>query len=438
MISGIILTFLLGCLTVIIFLPEITCKLLKISLSFATGIIINSVLTFAVICLRLPKQEIILPIVELILILYLIFIAKKRKILLSNEKVRENTLLKIFHSITFVCCLILLLLHFYKDLYGSWDGIFIWNLHSKFLYTLYQSGESFKILFNPAINWSHIDYPMLLPCFNYRLHLFSNSYNFINPIVTGIIFYISVVFALAGGIKLLTNTRNGLIAGMILMTIPVFLYESGAQCADVPLSFFILLTFIMLFLYEKFQNKNYLLFTGLFAAASAFTKNEGILFLLVFSFLYFYTNKNHDKKPYLNGILIPALCVLYSKIFLSSQNDIFYQMTIGDILSRLTDFSRYKTVFLYYFTNIIKNIPWIVCLLSAYFTGTRTKYSKNTNKIMLILCLLIIFIAYTMVYLITPRDLSWHLETSSFRLIVQYISLVIFFVFINFNCCDKS
>ena len=437
MILGIVFTFFIGYLTVINFLPEITSRLLRFSLSFATGIVINSVITFIVLLLQLPKQEIILPTVEIIIISVLLFFTKKREITIFNEKDGVNVWLKIAFWIFFAVSVFLLLLHFFKDLYGSWDGIFIWNLHSKFLHTLYQSGESFKIFFNPSLNWSHVDYPLLLPVYNYRLHMFSHSYNFINPIITGIIFYISVIFAFVGGIKTLINSKNALISGMILMTLPVFLYESGTQCADVPLSLFILLTFIMLFLNEKFQNKNYLIFMGLFASASAFTKNEGILFLLIFSVLYFLMNKKQDKISYLKGLLAPAFCVLYSKIFLFSQNDIFYQMTINDVWSRLTDFSRWQTIAKYYIFNIKTNILAIALLLFSFLTGIRTIFSKDRNKIILILLFFIVFIAYTIIYLITPRDLNWHLETSSFRLIVQYLPLTVFFAFINFNCCDK-
>jgi len=437
MIGAVVLTFVTGYLTVMILLPEITDRLFRISLALASGVVIGSVLTFAVVCFQLPKQEIILPISEIILTAVLLFFLKRRRINIFSEKTGGNLLLNIAFGIVLVMSFSLLLLHFYKDLHGSWDGIFIWNLHSKFLYTLYQSGEPFKILFNSALNWSHVDYPLLLPIYNYKLHLLSHSYNFINPVITGIIFYISVILALTGGIKILINKKNALIAGMILMTIPVFLCESGTQCADVPLSLFILLTFIMLFLYEKFQSKNYLFFTGLFAASAAFTKNEGILFLLVFSVLYFVINRKADKKAYLQGTLIPLICVLYSKIFLFSQNDIFYQMTISDIWSRLTDFSRWKTVSQYYLFNIKTNILLISVLLFSFLTGVRKVFQKNKNILILILTLFIVFTAYTTIYLITPRDLNWHLETSSFRLIVQYIPLIVFFIFISFNCCDK-
>ena len=67
MIGAVILTFITGYLTVIVLLPEITDRFLRISLSLASGIVIGSVFTFAAVCFQFPKQEIILTAAEIIL-----------------------------------------------------------------------------------------------------------------------------------------------------------------------------------------------------------------------------------------------------------------------------------------------------------------------------------------------------------------------------------
>ena len=129
MIYGVLLTFVIGYLITILLLPEITNRLLKISISFATGIVINSVLTFMIICFQLPKQEIIIPIVEILLAAGLLIYIKMCGITVSYEKDKRNILLKTAFWIVFIIAFMLLLLHFFKDCHGSWDGIFIWNFH---------------------------------------------------------------------------------------------------------------------------------------------------------------------------------------------------------------------------------------------------------------------------------------------------------------------
>jgi len=61
---------------------------------------------------------------------------------------------------------------------GDWDAWSIWNLHARYLY---RGGEHWTSLFSPALNWSHPDYPLLLPASVMRSWVFAGGETVAGP-----------------------------------------------------------------------------------------------------------------------------------------------------------------------------------------------------------------------------------------------------------------
>ena len=130
-------------------------------------------------------------------------------------------------------------------------------------------------------------------------------YSDILPIITCAMFYFSLIFGLTGLVKELSNYKNAIASGLILMSSKYFIHYSTSQCADIPLSLYILFAVGSLFLYEKYNNNAFLFFAFFFAGCCAFCKNEGIVFFIVFILLFFFFMPKMNKKIILLGSMFP-------------------------------------------------------------------------------------------------------------------------------------
>ena len=85
------------------------------------------------------------------------------------------------------------------------------------------------------------------------------------------------------GVSRLRSRSQGLLAGLVLIGLVSFLQRGTLQYADVPLAFFILSAVLLLVLYDASERpqRGLLVLSGLAAGLAAWTKNEGLLLLLV-------------------------------------------------------------------------------------------------------------------------------------------------------------
>lgn len=442
-----LLTFLSGFLLTKLFLPEIRSKMLVFGYSLGMGISIEAILMFAVLNVSYPFQKSVFLGIEVLIIIFLclyLFRRMKGSINFQNNVSETDSEKASFckkYLIFFIAAMLFvtaeLFFHFAKEPYGSWDGMFIWNLHAKFLYVLYENSMNYKDFFNLVMEWSHIDYPLLLPLYNYKNHLLYNSYNILLPVISAFVIFLASVFTLTGSIKEIVNMKNALIAGIVLLATKAFVWESMTQCADVILGLYILLSAVSLCLAEKYNNNKFVSFAFFFAASAAFCKNEGILFFCVFVFLYLLFIKK-NVKFILIGCLIPLICVLYSKVFLYGKSDLFSDRSLIEIIGKLCDFSGYKLIVLHYIGNTENLINLVILFVLGVLSGQRQDVLSTKSKLILVSLTVLIFAGYFVIYLISPNDLNWHLASSSMRLTVHYTPLIIYLIFAVFNCCDKD
>jgi hypothetical protein len=167
--------------------------------------------------------------------------------------------------------------------HGLWDAWAIWNVRARFLAG---PGEVWRNAISPLLGRTHPDYPLLLSGFIARCWKVAGNYDTAVPVATAFLFFTGTVALLVSCLALVRSLSAGLLAGLVLLTGAVYLQQPMAQFADVPLAFYYLAALALIcraWLGEEPRRSALLALAGAAAASAAWTKNEGLVFLVVFS-----------------------------------------------------------------------------------------------------------------------------------------------------------
>jgi hypothetical protein len=233
---------------------------------------------------------------------------------------------------------------------------------------------------------------------------------------------------------------------MILMGTPFFITLGASQFADVPLAFFILTALALLLFPARSAEgqRGALILAGLAAGLCAWTKNEGLLFLLVAAAGLFGTTihaggRNEVFKrcaAFLAGALPVLLIVCYFKLRLAPANDLVAGFSMAALFDKLLDWGRYEAIARAFFITGISFTQGLIdvrvgmhlnpgavnILLPAVyllFAGIRIGREDRPGLFQTGAILLLMPAGYFFVYVMTPVDLAYHLATSLNRLFLQ-------------------
>jgi Dolichyl-phosphate-mannose-protein mannosyltransferase len=326
--------------------------------------------------------------------------------------------------------------------HGQYDAFAMWNLRARFFYR----GAQYWKEFTHVTADSHPDYPLLVPASIARSWEFIGRETQLIPSVIALLFTFGTIGLVATSVSHLRGERQGLLAGLILLGTPYLILHGAAQYADVPVGFFFVATAVLLFLHAESTSKNnFLILAGMAAASSAWTKNEGILFLVSLFFLHpVITILKKGKKQCCSELLALVMgaapigaVILIDKFSLAARNDLIAGQGVGLTVPRLLDISRYHVVLHWFLSAPFSFGRWnslitMPVLLVFYFLLLGAGVRKKEICAASIAVLLAIFmtLGYFFVYILTPANLTWQLESSFDRLLLQLWPLVVFTYFV--------
>jgi len=325
------------------------------------------------------------------------------------------------------------------NLHGRWDAWAIWNLRARFIF---RGGAGWADAFTGLLDWSHPDYPLLLPGLVAKCWSFIGRETVLVPIAISFLFTFTTILLLYSSLSILRGKNRAFLAGITLVASFQFIRFGAAQCADIPLGFFILAVLVS-FAVHDFQNvpdRNLVILAGAMAGISLWTKNEGILFLLAIlaGRAVASLGKNgfraliREMFPFGKG-LVPVLAVwAFFKLKYAPSSDFFSAANTGPLSSRLTDWPRYIQVAKLYLGKLIRfeNGLLILACLFLLLVGVE-KFGKNKSRILAPLTtLLVMHGGYYFVFILTPYDVTWHINTALDRLLLQLWPAAIFSVFL--------
>lgn len=347
-----------------------------------------------------------------------------------------------------------LLFAFLREPHGRWDAWLIWNMHARFLF---RAGERWREAFAAGLDWSHWDYPLLLPLAIARGWTYQGGEGLAAPALIAFGFTVLTAGLLAAALLLLRGRTEGCLAAMVLLGTPFFLFIGAAQFADVPLAFFFLATLAALTAQSRFPEGRpaLLVLAGLAAGLAAWTKNEGLLFALATTAALFGTTLLREggkaarrrTAAFLAGALPVLALVLAFKLTLAPANDIMAGVGIAPLAEKLLDPERYRQIARAFvltglsFTRGVIDVNQVMrfnpgpvgpLLLGAYLllAGIRLPRQERSGLTAAAVTTALMLSGYFAIYVITSQDLSWHLATSLNRLFLQLWPAVILLAFL--------
>src|SRR5262249_13148363 len=129
----------------------------------------------------------------------------------------------------------------------------------------------------------HPDYPLLIPASIARLWLNWGADSVPAPAIVACCFTLASVAAVAVGIRQLRRRLQGVLAGLVILGNVAFLLSGILQhYADVPIGFYFASALLLLAIHDSNPRSTSvtLVLAGAMAGLSAWTKNEGWMFVV--------------------------------------------------------------------------------------------------------------------------------------------------------------
>ncbi|MFY9570403.1 MAG: glycosyltransferase family 39 protein, partial [Blastocatellia bacterium] len=352
-----------------------------------------------------------------------------------------------FASVLFVIALIsaavTLVFISLKKPHGDWDAWAVYNMKARFLF---RGGAQWKDLFSQPMEWSGPDYPLLIPTAIAACWTLMGTETLVIPALVAILFTLATVGIAAFCVSVLRGSLQGSLAGLVLLGTPYLVTHGADQYSDIPIGFFFLATLALIHLHDQFSNGDcrFLVLAGLMAGLAAWTKNEGLLFMIAVVVSRFAVLVPRiGLKPYLremrflaSGLLPILLVVIYFKLTISAHSGLLFPPEGPNFIAKLTNLWRYWTIFDYFVGRGLGFGNWpspVVPLLAFYLLLLGIGIGDNQKRAIAgsLMALGIMLTGYFMIYVLSPRDLDWHLVTSLDRLYSQLWPSFIFVFFLT-------
>ncbi|AMJ66453.1 hypothetical protein AXW84_14215 [Hymenobacter sp. PAMC 26628] len=207
-----------------------------------------------------------------------------------------------------------------------------------------------------------------------------------------------------------------------------------------PLAFFYLSVIILLTFAEQAKERSKFLYmlAGIMGGLAAWTKNEGLLFViaavlsrLVIAYKGDWKMGSKSIGYFVMGLAPILLVLLYFKVHFTPANDLVSGQNLSTF-HKLASPSRYYLVIRRFILTGLSFGGWIespaiLLITYALMFGTYSVQEKSTIANSLVIA--ITLLGYFFVYIVTPVDLTWHLDTSLNRLLLQLYPSMLFSYF---------
>jgi hypothetical protein len=327
--------------------------------------------------------------------------------------------------------------------HGEWDAWAIWNMRARFLF---RAGEFWRDAFSNQLDWSHPDYPLLIPGIVAMCWTLVRAESTLAASSAAFLFTLGTVGVLISTLGVLRGKMQAFIAGILLLGSASLMVNGANQYADVPLGYFILGTLALLCLQDRYpEDLRFSVLAGLTAGFAAWTKNEGVLFLVAVIAARAWAISRYGNRAALMpqflrlaaGFAAPLAVIAFFKLRFAPPNDLLSKQP-SHVVAHLADIGRWIAVLEGYVRETFRIgyflIP-IVLVLALYWYLVRFKVELEQRPA---IATILVAVGLTLagefaIYIALPGDASWQVQTSFERLLLQLwpSGLLAFFIAAN-------
>jgi hypothetical protein len=304
---------------------------------------------------------------------------------------------------------------------GDWDAWAIWNLRARFL----AGSGTWHNAVSPELSRTHPEYPLLWSgVIGQAWAATGDAGNPAVPIAAAVLISVAAPLLLAASLALLHSSAAGWLAALILVSTAAWWRQSQALYADVPLAFWILATLAAAALAQaRGWHRPALILSGLLASLAAWTKNEGMLFIVISALALAWAARGLCI-PWLAGALPVALLAAAFRLLLAPPSRLFDA-------GLMTDTGRAFQVLKGLTAGVAGLGPWaanpiLLSVLLASAIGLRRPFKTAW----LLAPPLALLAGGAAVLWGTTNDLAWQIDTTRERLLIQVLPAVLLGLFL--------
>lgn len=298
---------------------------------------------------------------------------------------------------------------------SAWDAIASWYLGGKAFFLDQAVLPSFY-------KYVVYDYPPFMHFILSNVNFFQSKFNDTSSLLLYYLFYPSTLIVFFFMLREHLNVLKSLLFTFLLASVQNFTrhaFGSDIGNADLPLSYFMLLSIYFMLKYKTTLKLSFLLFSLISFVSCALIKNDGIPFALGGYFiLLIYNVKN---KYYKRTLLLPIvlLPLVYWRVFSVMNGLPGSYLNFAD-----PHINRLGIIFTYFVSETLNfqrwNFAWIFVYLSFF-------YIRNKINIEILYLILLQLFSYAYVYMVTPIPVVSHILNSFDRLLLQILPVCLYF-----------
>jgi hypothetical protein len=327
--------------------------------------------------------------------------------------------------------------------HGGWDAWMDWNLRARLIF---RSGPEWRDAFSALLPWSHPDYPLLVQASVVRTWVYRGGETLAGPALVAGLFIFATAALATSAVAALRGRTQGMVAGLVLLTTPFFIFHGASQYGDVPVGFFFLSTVVLLALHDRHgeQTSVFAGLGGLTAGLAAWTKNEGLLFLAALVCGWAVAGLRaglarqmlREARSFALGLLPMLLVIAYFKLGFAPPNDLMTAVRGGEMLDWVRDPRRYALVAQAFTTQITSfgfngliGTVWLL-ILYGLCVGVAREEARRRWVFTTGASLILMLGGHAVVFVATAEDVARLLNSSLERLLLQLWPAVVFAWFV--------
>ena len=334
-------------------------------------------------------------------------------------------------SLPLACANLLALMIFLKfyinSPLGNWDGFRMWNTKAEFMF---RDITLWKNMFLQPHFLSHNDYPLFVPSSIARIWQYAGSDNSVFHAIFCMLFTFGIIYFLYFAVKYFKNNKLAMLVTLILMLAPAFLVKGAAQCADIPLAYFILSSIVAMFLYFEKKQSSFLVLSTVFAGFCGWVKNEGLMFFAIFLMVltaYFLIKKYYKQIGIIFLSALPCMILIgIFKAICKTPNDLIQGFFVLKSYTHLFQPHYYLMIIKTFVHMFIERFAILFVSIVLMLKGFSVPVKIKTPLILSGTIFILTCGGYFMTYVLSPHDLDWLLTYSLDRIILHVLPLFLF------------